>query len=95
SRRHQYLGRRSLAALVTQEDNTPINRLIDDEQPAIDVGESADEVARQFSDHDWVSAPVVDDNNILLGRITIDDVVDIIRSHAEHLALGAAGLDEE
>ena len=95
SRRHQYLGRLSLAALVTHEDHTPINRLIDDEQPAIDVGESADEVARQFSDHDWVSAPVVDDNNILLGRITIDDVVDIIRSQAEHQALGAAGLDEE
>lgn len=95
SRRHQYLGRLSLAALVTHEDTTPINRLIDDEQPAIDVGESADEVARQFSDHDWVSAPVVDDNNILLGRITIDDVVDIIRSQAEHQALGAAGLDEE
>ncbi|WP_312237190.1 magnesium transporter [Stenotrophomonas sp.] len=95
SRRHQYLGRLSLAALVTHEDHTPINRLIDDEQPAIDVGENADEVARQFSDHDWVSAPVVDDNNILLGRITIDDVVDIIRSQAEHQALGAAGLDEE
>jgi len=95
SRRHQYLGRLSLASLVTHEDSTPINRLIDDEQPAIDVGESADEVARQFSDHDWVSAPVVDDNNILLGRITIDDVVDIIRSQAEHQALGAAGLDEE
>ncbi|MBD3827881.1 MULTISPECIES: magnesium transporter [Stenotrophomonas] len=95
SRRHQYLGRLSLASLVTHEDNTPINRLIDDEQPAIDVGESAEEVARQFSDHDWVSAPVVDDNNILLGRITIDDVVDIIRSQAEHQALGAAGLDEE
>ncbi|GAB3057170.1 magnesium transporter [Stenotrophomonas tumulicola] len=95
SRRHQYLGRVSLAALVTHEDTTPINRLIDDEQPAIDVGESDQEVARQFSDHDWVSAPVVDDNNILLGRITIDDVVDIIRSQAEHQALGAAGLDEE
>lgn len=95
SRRHQYLGRLSLAALVTHEDTTPINRLIDDEQPAIDVGENADEVARQFSDHDWVSAPVVDDNNILLGRITIDDVVDIIRAQAEHQALGAAGLDEE
>jgi magnesium transporter len=95
SRRHQYLGRLSLASLVTHEDNTPINRLIDDEQPASDVGESAEEVARQFSDHDWVSAPVVDDNNILLGRITIDDVVDIIRSQAEHQALGAAGLDEE
>jgi len=95
SRRHQYLGRVSLASLVTHEDTTPINRLIDDEQPAIDVGESDQEVARQFSDHDWVSAPVVDDNNILLGRITIDDVVDIIRSQAEHQALGAAGLDEE
>ena len=95
SRRHQYLGRVSLAALVTHEDYTPINRLIDDEQPAIDVGESAEEVARRFSDHDWVSAPVVDDNNILLGRITIDDVVDIIRAQAEHQALGAAGLDEE
>ncbi len=95
SRRHQYLGRVSLASLVTHEDTTPINRLIDDEQPAIDVGESDEEVARQFSDHDWVSAPVVDDNNILLGRITIDDVVDIIRAQAEHQALGAAGLDEE
>ena len=95
SRRHQYLGRLSLASLVTHEDTTPINRLIDDEQPAIDVGESAQEVARQFSDHDWVSAPVVDDNNILLGRITIDDVVDIIRGQADHQALGAAGLDED
>jgi magnesium transporter len=95
SRRHQYLGRLSLASLVTHEDNTPINRLIDDEQPAIDVSEGADEVARQFSDHDWISAPVVDESNILLGRITIDDVVDIIRDQAEHQALGAAGLDEE
>ena len=57
--------------------------------------ETDSEVARQFSDHDWISAPVVDDNNILLGRITIDDVVDIIREQAEHQALGAAGLDED
>lgn len=95
SRRHQYLGRLSLASLVTHDDNTPINRLIDGEQPAIAVEDSADAVARQFTDHDWISAPVVDDNNILLGRITIDDVVDIIREQAEHQALGAAGLDED
>ncbi|GAB3377823.1 magnesium transporter [Lysobacter fragariae] len=95
SRRHQYLGRIALQALLTHEPSTPINQLIDDEQPAIDVDESADEVARQFSDHDWISAPVVDDNNILLGRITIDDVVDIIRGQAEHQALGAAGLNED
>ncbi|TWI00336.1 magnesium transporter [Luteimonas cucumeris] len=95
SRRHQYIGRIALAALLTHEPGTPINKLIDDEQAAIDVDESANEVARQFSDHDWLSAPVVDDNNILLGRITIDDVVDIIRDQAEHQALSAAGLDED
>ncbi|MEO5566182.1 MAG: magnesium transporter [Luteimonas sp.] len=95
SRRHQYLGRIALQSLLTHESTTPINALLDDEQPAIDVGESADEVARQFSDHDWISAPVVDESNILLGRITIDDVVDIIREQAEHQALGAAGLDED
>ncbi|MBF6022649.1 magnesium transporter [Lysobacter niastensis] len=95
SRRHQYLGRIAVASLLTNEPGTPINKLIDDEQPAIDVEESAGEVARRFSDHDWLSAPVVDDSNILLGRITIDDVVDIIREQAEHQALSAAGLDED
>ncbi len=95
SKRHQYMGRISVASLLTSDPNTPINKLIDDEQPAIDVNESSSEVARQFSDHDWVSAPVVDDGNVLLGRITIDDVVDIIREEAEHQALSAAGLDED
>jgi magnesium transporter len=95
SRRHQYLGRVSIAALLTHSPSTPINELFDDEQPAIPVDTPADEVASQFSDHDWISAPVVDENNILLGRITIDDVVDIIREQAEHQVLGAAGLDED
>ena len=95
SRRHQYLGRVALTALLTNESITPINELLDDEQPAIPVHTPAPEVANQFSDHDWVSAPVVDANNVLLGRITIDDVVDIIREQAEHQAMGAAGLDED
>lgn len=95
SKRHQYLGRIALQALLTHEPGTAINQLMDGEQPAIGVDESSDEVARQFSDHDWISAPVVDDSNILLGRITIDDVVDIIREQAEHQALSAAGLDED
>ena len=95
NRRHQYLGRIGLAQLLTHDAVTPINQLLDDEQAAIGVEESDSEVARQFSDRDWLSAPVVDDNHILLGRITIDDVVDIIREQAEHQALSAAGLDED
>ena len=95
SRRHQYLGRVATNALLTHDPSTPINELIDDEQPAIPVDTTDNVVATQFSDYDWVSAPVVDENNILLGRITIDDVVDIIRDRAEHQALSAAGLDED
>jgi len=95
SRRHQYLGRVAIAALLTHDASTPINELFDDEQPAIPVDTPAHEVATQFSDHDWISAPVVDDSNILLGRITIDDVVDIIRDQAAHQALSAAGVDED
>ena len=95
SRRHQYLGRVSISALITQDPSTPINELIDDEQPAIEADQPTSEVAAQFSDHDWISAPVVDENNILLGRITIDDIVDIIREQAEHQALSAAGVDED
>jgi magnesium transporter len=42
-----------------------------------------------------ISAPVVDENNQLIGRITIDDVVDVIRDEAEHSVMSMAGLDEE
>ncbi|MCD9005972.1 magnesium transporter [Luteimonas sp. XNQY3] len=95
NRRHQLAGWVALQDLVTREPGTPINKLIDDELDSIHVAESAEQVARQFSDNDWVSAPVVDDGNILLGRITVDDVIDIIREQAEHQALSAAGLDED
>ena len=95
NRRHQLMGWVALQDLVTRDPATPINKLIDEELESIHVNASSDEVAREFSDNDWVSAPVVNENNVLLGRITIDDVVDIIREQAEHQALGAAGLDED
>ncbi len=95
SRRKQYLGRISLASLLTADPDTPINRLIDDTAPAFHADTPEPEVAKQFEDHDWVSAPVVDANNVLIGQITIDDVVDIIREQAEHQVLTAAGLDED
>jgi magnesium transporter len=55
----------------------------------------ARQVAIEFEHDDLVSAPVVDTNGRLLGRITIDDVVDVIREEGEHMVLTAAGLDEE
>jgi magnesium transporter len=53
------------------------------------------EVARLFERNDWVSAPVVDGDGRLLGRITIDDVVDVIREDADHSFMSMAGLDED
>ena len=52
-------------------------------------------VAKAFADYDLVSAPVVDHENRLLGRITIDDVVDVIREQAEHDIMATAGLRNE
>jgi len=95
NRRHQLIGWIALQDLVTSDAYTSINTLMDTDLTALSVDDSAADVARRFSDHDWLSAPVVDASNVLLGRITIDDVVDIIQSQAEHQALGAAGLDEE
>ena len=95
NRRRQYQGRIAFAQLLIADPETPVNQLMDIEQPAIDAHTPVAEVAQQFADHDWVSAPVVDDNNVLLGRITVDDVIDIIREQAEHRAMSAAGLDED
>ena len=54
-----------------------------------------EDVAKAFADYDLISAPVLDKNNALLGRITIDDVVDVIRDQAEHDIMAAAGLKED
>jgi magnesium transporter len=53
------------------------------------------EVANRFEKHDLLSAPVVDEEGRLLGRITIDDVVDVIREEGEHQFMGRAGLSED
>lgn len=52
-------------------------------------------VSKAFADYNLISAPVVDDDDKLLGRITIDDVVDVIREQAEHDIMAAAGLEDE
>ncbi len=95
SRRSQYLGRISISRLITAQAETPINELVDDSQPPVSAEMSSEAVAHLFADHDWITAPVVDVNNVLLGRITIDDVVDIIRYQADHNVMSMAGLDEE
>jgi len=64
-------------------------------QEPILVTESIHEVARIFEQRDLLSAPVIDEKGLLLGRITVDDVVDVIRQAADHVVMRRAGLDEE
>jgi magnesium transporter len=91
----KYLGTLKLADVLTREPSSQVSDLIDTETEAIPVDMPARQVAIEFEHDDLISAPVTDPNGYLLGRITIDDVVDVIREEGEHMVLTAAGLDEE
>ncbi len=90
-----YIGRLALSDLLTKDPQLSVRETLDAEVPAIGVNTPATEVASAFEHQDWVTAPVVDERNQLVGTITIDDVVDVIREEAEHNVLAMAGLDEE
>jgi magnesium transporter len=73
----------------------PVGDLIDPEAPRIAPVTPAHDVALLFQERDLVSAAVVDDGGRLLGRITVDDVVDVIQEEAAHEVMSAAGLRDE
>lgn len=94
NRDDRYLGMLPLTGLVTSDPDNSVAELTED-RPSIKVSTSSSEVAKLFEKHNLVSAAVVDENGRLLGRITVDDVVDVIRDEAEHDLLSHAGLSEE
>lgn len=93
-RNDKLMGGVALTRLITAAADTPVESLIKNSE-AIPANMMDNEVASLFERYNWLSAPVVDENNKLLGRITIDDVVDIIREDAEHSMMSMAGLDDE
>ena len=95
SRKGEYLGDLRISDLLTNEISRDVRDLIDNSTAAIPVDMHASQVSTEFEHHNLISAPVIDANNILVGRITIDDVVDVIIEEAEHSVLTMAGLDEE
>ena len=95
NRSGKYLGMLKLADVLTNDPLKQVADLIDDSTDPIPVEMPASQVAIEFEHDDLVSAPVTDQDGLLLGRITIDDVVDVIRDEGEHMVLTAAGLDEE
>ena len=95
SRYGRYLGMLPLSKLVTLDPERDVSEIMDTDIDALAVDMPAAQVAKRFQDLDLISAPVVNADGILLGRITIDDVVDVIRDEAEHSIMSLAGLDEE
>jgi len=93
--REEYVGLLPIAKLLTADPSVTVREVMDSAAQVIAVDLSDTEVARIFSEHDLISAPVVDTAGKLLGRITIDDVVDVILEDADEAVLARAGLDFE
>ena len=89
----QYLGMLPLTKVLTSDPSVTVREIMNSDAPAMRVDQPDKEIARTFSERDLISAAVVDDDGRLLGRITIDDVVDVIIEDAEEAVLGPAGLD--
>ena len=90
-------GTVALDRLLRTKRPVPIAELIDEELRPVQVADDQEEVARLFERYDLVSAPVVDENQRLVGVITFDDIVDVIEEEAEEdiKALGGVGREEE
>jgi len=95
TRDNRYIGLLPLTTLLVSDPQSYVVDVMSREIEAIPAETEDDSVARIFEDHDLVSAPVVDAQMKLLGRITVDDVVDVIREEGDHSVMGMAGLTEE
>lgn len=95
NRDDKFIGEIALSRLLTVDPAGLVKDVMTPDVQGIPVDMDETEVAKLFERQDWVSAPVVDADNRLLGRITIDDVVDIIREEAQHSMLSMAGLEDD
>ncbi len=90
-----YLGALYLRDLLTNDPEVLVKNIMRTDVGAMHAHISDTEVAREFENYDLVSAPIVDEQHKLIGRITIDDVVDVIRDEGESSIMSMAGLDDE
>ncbi len=95
NRRDEYIGRLPLTLLLTTDPSATVREVMLTDLDPIEADTPATQVAQLFERQDLVSAPVINDRGKLLGRITIDDVVDVIREEAEHSMMSMAGLDDD
>ena len=95
NRSNEFIGILSINKLLVGHPQQTVREVMSTDITVIPAMLGEKEVAKLFEKHDLVSAPVLDSKGILLGRITIDDVVDVIRDTADHSLMSMAGLDED
>lgn len=93
-RKNQYLGVLTVIDILLGEPTESVGKLMIKEA-GISTDLSANEVAKIFEQRDWISAAVVNNKEELLGRITVDDVVDVIQDEAEQTVRSMAGLGDD
>ncbi|WP_442498532.1 magnesium transporter [Methylobacter sp. sgz302048] len=94
-RNDHFQGVLPLAVLLTKNPHAMVSEVMDFSMSGIPYQMPAGEVALLFEQRDMISAPVVAEDGKVLGRITVDDIVDVIREEADHSLMSMAGLDEE
>ena len=93
-RNNHYQGMLRLAGLLINDADARVADIMETRLTGIPVLMASHDVALLFEQRNLISAPVVDDGGRLLGRITIDDVVDVIRDEGDHSLMSMAGMDE-
>ena len=93
--KNYYLGELPISKIITTDPKMIVREIMDTDIPAIDVDLKDKDVATIFERNDLISSAVIDLNGQLIGRITIDDVVDVIREDADQNLLGMAGVAED
>ncbi|RGI30165.1 magnesium transporter [Melissococcus sp. OM08-11BH] len=92
---NQLVGVISLRDLIVSDDDMMIEDMMGERVISVNVNEDQEEVAKMIRDYDFLAIPVVDDNNHLLGIITVDDIIDVIDDEAASDYSGLAGVDVE
>ena len=96
NRHDEFIGILPINKILVSDTETTVREVMSTDIITIRATMEDTGVAQIFERHDLISAPVVDEKNgKLLGRITIDDVVDVIREDADHSLMSMAGLDED
>ena len=90
-----YVGELSISKIITSQLSLTVREVMDTEIVPLSVDQDDKEVAIIFERNDLISSAVIDESGKLLGRVTIDDVVDVIREDADQNFLGMAGVAED